>query len=145
MLKEFREFAVKGNLVDMAVAFILGAAFGKIVTSLVENVLMPPIGLLIGKADFANRFVSLNGQHYDTLAAAKAAGAATLNYGLFINAIIDFVIVAFVLFLVVKSFNKLRREEAPVVEATKECPFCLTKVALKATRCPACTSELEAA
>ena len=144
MFKEFKEFAVKGNLVDMAVAFILGAAFGKIVTALVENVLMPPIGLLMGKVDLANKFVSLNGQHYDTLVAAKAAGAATLNYGLFINAVIDFLIVALVLFLVVRSFNKLRREEAPVVD-TKECPFCFTKVPLKATRCSACTSELEPA
>ena len=145
MFKEFKEFAVKGNLVDMAVAFILGAAFGKIVTALVENVLMPPIGLLMGKVDLANKFVSLNGQHYDTLVAAKAAGAATLNYGLFINAVIDFLIVAFVLFMVIRSFNKLRRQEAPPVVDTKECPFCFTKVPLKATRCSACTSELEPA
>ncbi len=144
MVKEFKEFALKGNLVDMAVAFILGAAFGKIVTSLVENVLMPPIGLLLGKMDFSNMFVNLSGKPYESLAAAKAAGAATLNYGLFINAVIDFVIVAFVLFMVIRSFNKLRREEAPVVD-TKECPFCFTKAPLKATRCPACTSELEVA
>jgi large conductance mechanosensitive channel len=144
MLKEFKEFALKGNLVDMAVAFILGAAFGKIVTSLVENVLMPPLGLVLGKVDFASMFISLNGQHYDSLAAAKAAGAATINYGLFINTLVDFVIVAFVLFMVVRQFNRLRREQAPVVD-TKDCPYCFSKIALKATRCPNCTSSVEAA
>jgi large conductance mechanosensitive channel len=145
MFKEFKEFALKGNLVDLAVAFILGAAFGKIVTSLVDNVLMPPLGLILGKVDFSNLFVSLNGQHYDSLAAAKAAGAATINYGLFINSLVDFVLVALALFFLVRSINRLRREkeEAPA-PATRDCPYCLTTVPLEATRCPACTSQLEA-
>ncbi len=144
MLKEFKEFALKGNLLDMAVAFILGAAFGKIVTSLVENVLMPPVGLLLGKVDFANMFISLSGEKFPSLAAAKAAGAATINYGLFINAVVDFVIVALVLFLVVRQFNRMRREQ-PAPADTKECPFCFSEIPLQATRCPACTSPVEAA
>ena len=147
MLKEFKEFALKGNVLDMAVGIIIGAAFGRIAGSVVEDILMPPLGLLLGKVDFSNLFVSLTGQHYDTLAAAKAAGAATINYGLFVNHIINFVIVAFAVFILVKNVNRLKREQAaaPAVPATKECPRCCTLIALKATRCPACTSEVKVA
>jgi len=148
MLKEFKEFAIKGNMLDMAVGIIIGAAFGKIVTSFVEDVIMPPVGLLLGKVDFSSLFISLNGQPYASIAAAKAAGAPTLNYGLFLNNIISFVIVAFAVFLLVKTVNRLRRlgeaaaEEAE--EATeKTCPFCRSQIAIEATRCPQCTSMLE--
>ena len=142
MFKEFKEFAVKGNVMDMAVGIIIGAAFGRIVSSLVNDVVMPPIGLLLGKVDFSNLFVGLSGTAYDSLAAAKAAGAPTLNYGLFLNTVLEFVIVAFAVFLVVKQINRLRREPAPAAPTTKECPHCLTAIPLKATRCPACTSAL---
>jgi large conductance mechanosensitive channel len=146
MLKEFREFALRGNVLDMAIGIIIGAAFGKIITSFVNDILMPPIGLLLGSVDFSNLFVSLSGQPYATLEEAQAAGAATINYGLFINTVLDFVIVAFVVFLFVRQVNRMRREEeAPPAEPTKECPYCLSAVPLKATRCPHCTSELEAA
>ena len=147
MLKEFRDFAVKGNVLDMAVGIIVGAAFGKIVSSLVEDVIMPPIGLLLGKVDFSNLFISLNGQAYPSVAAAKQAGAATINYGLFINNIISFVIVAFAVFLLVKCVNHLRQEPKPADAAPtdKECPFCCSKIPIKATRCPHCTSPLEQA
>jgi large conductance mechanosensitive channel len=146
MLKEFREFTLRGNVLDMAVGIIIGAAFGKIITSFVNDILMPPIGLLLGNVDFSNLFVSLSGQSYATLAEAQAAGAATINYGLFINTVLDFVIVAFVVFLLVRQVNRTRREEeAPPAEPTKECPYCLSVVPLKATRCSHCTSELEAA
>jgi large conductance mechanosensitive channel len=146
MLKEFREFALRGNVLDMAIGIIIGAAFGKIITSFVNDILMPPIGLLLGSVDFSNLFVSLSGQPYATLAEAQAAGAATINYGLFINTVLDFVIVAFVVFLFVRQVNRTRREEeAPPAEPTKECPHCLSTVPLKATRCPHCTSELEVA
>src|SRR5581483_2693701 len=126
MLKEFKEFAMKGNVVDMAVGIIIGAAFGGIVTSLVNDILMPPIGLLLGKVDFSNLFIVLKGDTYPTLAAAKQAGATTLNYGLFVNTVINFLIVAFAIFLVVKQVNRLRRQPAPVPAAptTKECPYC---------------------
>jgi len=144
MFKEFKEFAIKGNMMDMAIGIIIGAAFGKIVSSLVADVIMPPIGLLLGKMDFGNLFLSLSGQSYDSLAAAKAAGAPTLNYGLFINTVIDFVIVAFAIFLIVMQINKLRRKQevAPAAPDTKECPYCLAKVPQKATRCGQCTSQL---
>jgi large conductance mechanosensitive channel len=146
MLKEFRDFALRGNVLDMAIGIIIGAAFGKIITSFVNDILMPPIGLLLGSVDFSNLFVSLSGQPYATLEEAQAAGAATINYGLFINTVLDFVIVAFVVFLLVRQVNRMRREEeAPPAEPTKECPYCLSTVPLKATRCPHCTSELEAA
>jgi large conductance mechanosensitive channel len=146
MLKEFREFTLRGNVLDMAVGIIIGAAFGKIITSFVNDILMPPIGLLLGNVDFSNLFVSLSGQPYATLEEAQAAGAATINYGLFINTVLDFVIVAFVVFLLVRQVNRMRREkEAPPAEPTRECPYCLSVVPLKATRCPHCTSELEAA
>ncbi len=145
MLKEFKEFAMKGNVVDMAIGIIIGAAFGKIVSSLVEDVLMPPIGKLMGNLDFSNLFVALNGQVYDSLKAAKDAGAPTINYGLFLNTVIDFVIVAFVVFLLVKQINRLKKSEPAAAPVTKECPYCLTQIALKATRCPGCTSEVKAA
>lgn len=143
MFKEFREFALKGSVVDLAVGVIVGAAFGKITTSLVNDIIMPPVGLLIGKVDFSNLFVSLSGQHYASLAEAKTAGAATLNYGLFLNNIIDFLIVAFVLFLVVKQINAARKHRVHEVAPTERaCPFCVTTVPLQATRCKACTAEL---
>ena len=145
MFKEFKEFAMRGNVLDMAVGIIIGAAFGKIVASLVDDVLMPPIGKLLGGVDFTNFFVSLTGQTYASLAAAKAAGAATVNYGLFLNSVINFLIVAFAIFLLVKQVNRLQAPvPAPVAAApaTKECPHCLSTIPAKATRCPQCTSQL---
>jgi large conductance mechanosensitive channel len=145
MLKEFKAFAMRGNVLDMAVGIIIGAAFGKIVGSLVDDVLMPPIGRLMGGMDFSNLFVSLSGQHYDSLAAAKAAGAATLNYGLFLNSVINFLIVAFAIFLLVKQVNRWQQPApapAPAAPATKDCPHCLSAIPVKATRCPYCTSQL---
>ena len=143
MLKEFKEFAMKGNVLDMAIGIIIGAAFGKIVSSFVSDILMPPLGLLLGKMDFSNLFLNLSGTAYPTLAAAKAAGAPTLNYGIFLNTCIDFLIVAFVVFLLVKQVNRFR-QPAPAAPAppTKECPFCASSIAVKATRCPQCTSAL---
>ena len=147
MFKEFKEFAMKGNVLDMAIGVIIGAAFGKIVTSMVSDILMPPIGLLMGKVDFPSLFINLSGQPQPSLAAAKAAGTPTINYGVFLQAIFDFVIVAFVIFLLVKQVNRLKREpEAPpAAPTTKDCPHCLSSVPLKATRCAYCTSELKAA
>ncbi len=144
MLKEFKEFAMRGNVLDMAVGIIIGAAFGKIVTSFVDDVLLPPLGLLIGKVDFSNLFLTLTGQSSPTLAAAKEAGAVTLNYGVFLNNVVNFLIVALAIFLLIRQVNRLRREApaAPAPPATKECPFCLSAIALKATRCPHCTSQL---
>jgi large conductance mechanosensitive channel len=143
MLKEFRDFAMRGNVVDLAVGVIIGAAFGKIVTSFVSDILMPPLGLLLGRVDFSGLFINLTSTHYDTLAAAKAAGAATLNVGLFINAVIDFLIVAFAVFLLIRQINRFMPKPAPAVApATKDCPYCLTAIPLKATRCPSCTSQL---
>jgi large conductance mechanosensitive channel len=150
MLKEFKEFILRGNVVDMAVGIIIGAAFGTIVTSLVNDVIMPPIGLLLGGVDFSNLFVLLKAGSpaapYASLADAQAAGAVTINYGLFINAVISFLIVAFVIFLLIRSINRMRREEeAPPPEpTTKECPYCLSTIPIKATRCAHCTSELPA-
>jgi len=144
MFKEFKEFAMKGNVMDMAVGIIIGAAFGKIITSFVGDVLMPPIGLLLGNVDFSNLFVNLSGTAYPSIAAAKEAGAATLNYGLFLNTVIDFLIVAFAIFMVVKQMNRLKRAEAPAPVTMKDCPFCASAIALKATRCPHCTSEIKA-
>lgn len=145
MLKEFKEFALKGNVVDLAVGVVIGGAFGKIVTSLVNDIIMPLIGLLLGKVDFSNLFINLSGTHYATLADAKAKGAATLNYGLFLNAVIDFLIIAFSIFIVIKQLNRFKRKQevasAPVT--TKECPHCITTIPAKATRCPNCTSMLE--
>ncbi len=144
MLKEFKDFVMRGNVLDLAVAVIIGGAFGKIVTSFVNDVLMPPIGLLLGGVDFANLFVSLDGSHYDSLDAAKAAGAATLNYGVFLNTVIDFIIVAFVIFLIVKAANSIKKPApAPAAPTTRECPYCFTTIHIEATRCPHCTSELK--
>ena len=144
MLKEFKEFIMRGNVLDMAIGIVIGGAFGKIVTSLVNDILMPPIGVLLGNADFANLFINLSGKPYASLADAKAAGAATINYGLFLNTIIDFVIVAFVIFLLIRAVNRMRREQeaAPVALTTKECPYCLSTIPIKATRCANCTSQL---
>jgi large conductance mechanosensitive channel len=145
MLKEFREFAMRGNVVDLAVGVVIGAAFGKIVTSLVSDIIMPPIGVILGKVDFANLFINLSGAHFDSLDAAKKAGAATLNYGLFLNTVLDFVIVAFAVFILVKQINRLQRQEpAAAAPTTKECDFCYTSIPVKATRCPHCTSNLPA-
>ncbi len=149
MLKEFKEFAMRGNVIDMAVGIIMGAAFGGIVTSLVSDVIMPPIGLLLGNIDFSNFFLVLKegkvAGPYASVAAAKAAGAVSLNYGVFINTVVSFLIVAFSVFLLVRNINKLKRKEEvpPVVPATKECPYCFTLIPLKAARCPHCTSELK--
>lgn len=142
LIKEFKTFAARGNVLDLAVGVIVGAAFGKIVTSLVNDVIMPPIGLLLGQVDFSGLYVNLSGKAYDTLAAAKAAGAPTINYGLFINALIDFLIVAFVIFLLVRQINKMVAKPAVT---TKECPRCVSAIPLKATRCPHCTSDIPAA
>ena len=146
MLKEFKEFAMRGNVLDMAVGIIVGAAFGTIVTSFVNDVLMPPIGLLLGRVDFSNLFITLKGEHLATLAQAKAAGATTLNYGVFLNTVVNFLIVAFAVFLLIRQVNRLRREPEPAaVPTTKECPFCCSAIPLKATRCPQCTSEIRTA
>lgn len=144
MFKEFKEFALKGNVIDLAVGIIIGAAFNKVVQSLVNDIIMPPIGMIMGKVDFAGLFINLSGKQYETLVEAKKAGAATINYGLFINTAVDFAIMAFVIFIMVKQINRLRREApgAPLPD-TKECPYCLSKVSSKAIRCPFCTSTLE--
>lgn len=145
MLKEFREFAVKGNVMDMAIGIIIGGAFGKIITSFVNDILMPPFGMLLGKVDFSSLFLNLSGTAYPSVAAAKAAGAATLNYGLFLNTVIDFLIVAFAIFFVIKQLNRLKRAEAPAPAAppTKDCPFCASAIPIRATRCPLCTSDVK--
>lgn len=145
MLKEFRAFAMRGNMLDMAVGIIIGAAFGRIVSSFVSDVLMPPIGLLTGRSDFSNKFINLSGTAYATLAEAKAAGAATINYGVFFNAVFDFLIVAFAVFLLIRQVNRLKSEEPPPAPTSRDCPFCYSAVAIKATRCPHCTSALTAA
>jgi len=143
MLKEFKEFALKGNMIDLAIAVILGGAFGKIITSLVNDIIMPLIGQLLGKVNFSDLFISLNGTKYASLADAQAAGAATFNYGLFINTIIDFLIVAFIIFLIVRQINRMKKAPAPAAPTTKECPYCYTQIPIPATRCPNCTSELK--
>ena len=145
MFKEFKDFILRGNVVDLAVGIIIGGAFGKIVTSLVGDVLMPPLGKLMGNVDFSGLFINLSGTPYPSLAAAKAAGAATINYGLFINTVIDFIIVAAVIFILIKQVNRLKKPVEAATPSTKACPYCLSTVPLKATRCPACTSELKAA
>jgi large conductance mechanosensitive channel len=150
MLKEFKEFAMRGNVVDMAVGIVIGAAFGAIVGSFVADVIMPPIGLLLGKVDFSNLFIVLKegtaAAPYASLAAAKAAGAVTLNLGLFINTIINFLIITLAVFLVIRSINRMKRKaEAPAAApTTKDCPFCFSAIPIKATRCPFCTSNLKA-
>jgi large conductance mechanosensitive channel len=143
VFKEFREFIMRGNVLDLAVAVIIGAAFGKIVTSLVNDILMPPLGLVLKNVDFSNLYFDLSGGHHATLAQAKAAGDATIAYGVFLNNIIDFLIVAFAIFLLIRAANKMKRAPAPAAPTTKECPFCHTNIPLAATRCPNCTSNLQ--
>ncbi|UCG85508.1 MAG: large-conductance mechanosensitive channel protein MscL [Gemmatimonadota bacterium] len=151
MFKEFKEFAMRGNVVDMAVGIIIGGAFGTIVKSLVSDVIMPPIGLLLGNVSFSNLFITLRGGEipgpYPTPAAAADAGGVTLNYGLFIDNIISFLIVAFAVFVLVRAINSLKRQEeaAPPPPDKKDCPYCFSSMPIKATRCPSCTSQLEAA
>jgi len=145
IFKEFKEFATRGNVIDMAIGIIIGAAFGKIVTSFVNDIMMPPIGLLMGKMDFSSLFINMSGKEYSSLAEAKAAGAATLNYGMFINTLIDFVIVAFVIFLLIKQINRLTKKDTPPPAAptTTQCPQCLSVIQIGAKRCPYCTSTIE--
>lgn len=145
MLKEFKKFAVKGNMIDLAVGVIIGGAFNGLVTSLVNDIIMPLLSIFTGKLDFSNWFVALDGNSYATLAAAQEAGVATVNFGTFISGIINFIIMAFVVFLVVKGMNKLRaKDEAPAAPTTKQCPHCMSQIDIKATKCPHCTSDLEA-
>ena len=141
MLKEFKEFALKGNMIDLAIGVIIGGAFNKIVTSLVNDIIMPALSFFTGKLDFSNYFLALDGKHYDTIAQAQAAGTATINYGTFISCVIDFLIMSFVVFIVVKQLNKLHKAPVPVAPTEKECPFCKTKININATRCPHSTSE----
>ena len=143
MLKEFKEFAMKGPVIDLAVGVIIGAAFGKIVSSLVDDIIMPPIGRALGNVDFANLFVNLSGKDYPSVAAAKAAGAATINYGIFFNTILNFLIIAFVLFLIIRQINALKTPAPAAAPTTKDCPHCLSAVPLKATKCAHCTSDLK--
>lgn len=144
MLKEFREFAARGNVIDLAVALIIGAAFGKIVTSLVNDIIMPPIGMALGRVNFADLFIALDGGAYPSVEAAKAAGAPTVNYGLFLNTILEFVVVAFAVFLLVRQINRLKTPTpTPASEEARDCPFCVSRVPRKATRCPHCTSTLQ--
>lgn len=144
MIKEFKKFIMRGNVIDLAVGFIMGAAFSAIVNSLVNDVIMPPIGLLLGGVDFSNLFLNLSRAHYSSLAEAKAAGAPTINYGVFINTLINFLIISFVLFILIKIVNRWTTKPAePSAPTTKECPFCFTQIPIKAKRCPNCTSELK--
>ena len=140
MLKEFRDFIARGNVLDLAVAVVIGAAFGKIVTSFVEDILMPPIGLLLGNVDFSDLFVNLSGTAYESVEAAKAAGAPTINYGIFVNSLINFLIIALAIFLIVKQVNRLKKEKEVSV---KDCPVCATEIPIKARRCPNCTTDLD--
>jgi large conductance mechanosensitive channel len=145
MLQEFKQFIARGNVVDLAVGVVIGGAFGKIITSFVEDVLMPPIGLAMGNVDFSNLFLNLSGKDFASVAAAKAAGAATLNYGMFFNHIINFIIVAFAIFILIKQINRMQKP-APAAAAaapTKDCPHCLTAIPIKATKCGHCTSDLK--
>ena len=144
MWKDLKAFILRGSVLDLAIGIIVGAAFGKIVTSLVNDVIMPPIGLLLGKVDFSSFFINLSGKSYDSLAAAKQAGAATINYGMFVNTILDFLIVAVVIFFLVRGINKILPKPKAAPPATKDCPYCLSSVPVKATRCPHCTSEIRA-
>jgi len=144
MFKEFKEFIMRGSVLDLAIGVIIGGAFGKIVSSLVSDVIMPPIGLLLGKVNFTDLYINLSGTAYPSLAAAQEAGAPTLNYGIFLNTIIEFIIIALVIFLIVKQVNRLMKpKEAPAAPATKTCPFCQSEIPIKAIRCPNCTSELK--
>ncbi len=142
MWKEFKEFATRGNVIDLAVGVIIGSAFGKIVSSLVKDILMPPVGLLLGSVDFSNLFLNLSGGDYDTLTAAQEAGAVTINYGLFVSTVIEFLIVALALFLVIKQVNRLQRPAEQPARTNKECPYCHTAIPIQAARCPNCTSQL---
>ena len=143
MLKEFKTFIMRGNVLDLAVGIIIGGAFGKIISSFVNDILMPPLGMIMGKINVADLFINLSGKPYPTVAAAKAAGAPTINYGLFINTVIDFLIVAFAIYLMIVQVNRLSKKPEAAPPATKECPFCISAVPIKATRCPNCTSNLE--
>jgi len=145
MIKEFKEFAVKGNVIDLAIGVIIGGAFGKIVTSFVNDMIMPVFGILIGKVDFSNLFISLDGTKYPSLSAAQEAGAATINYGVFINTIVEFLIISFSIFIVIRQINRLKRKEEKKEKAptTKKCPYCYTDIHIEATRCPNCTSIIE--
>ena len=150
MWKEFKEFAMKGNVIDLAIGVVIGGAFGKIVTSLVNDIIMPVVGSLVGKVDFSNLYINLSGQQFNSLQEAQAAGAATINYGLFLNNLINFLIIAFSIFIVIKQIHKLKnftmkKEEVKVEATEKDCPYCCTKIDIKATRCPHCTSVLEEA
>jgi len=144
MFKEFKQFVARGNVLDLAVAVIMGAAFGPIVTSLVNDLLMPPIGLIVGKVDFANLFINLSSTHYATLKEAKAAGAPTLNYGLFLNTVVNFVIIAFVVFLIVQQVNRMKKPEPASPPTTKDCPLCLSTIPMGAKKCSHCTADLPA-
>jgi len=143
VLKEFKEFIARGNVIDMAVGIIIGGAFGKIVNSLVNDIVMPPLGLLLGQVNFKDLFLNLSNTPYASLAEAAAAGAPTLNYGQFINIILEFLIVAFTIFILLKGINTLRKQEPPPPPDTKDCPYCCSKIPVKATRCPSCTSEIK--
>jgi large conductance mechanosensitive channel len=143
MLKEFKEFAMKGPVVDLAVGVIIGAAFGKIISSLVDDIIMPPIGRMLGNVDFANLFVNLSDKEYPSVAAAKAAGAATVNYGIFFNTILNFLIIAFVLFLIIRQMNAVKKAPPAAAPSTKDCPYCFSAIPLKATKCAHCTSEIK--
>ena len=142
-MEEFKKFILRGNVIDLAIGVVIGGAFGTIVTSLVNDVLMPPIGLLLGKVDFSKLYINLSKTKYPSLADAQAAGAPTINYGLFINSLISFLIVAIVIFFIIKLINKLSAEKKEEAPATRECPFCLSQIPLKASRCPCCTSEVD--
>ena len=142
MLKEFKDFVMRGNVLDLAVAVVIGGAFGKIITSFVNDILMPPIGLLLGGVDFTNLFIALDGKSYESLEAAVTAGAATINYGVFLNTVIDFLIVAFCIFLVLRAVSHMQKPAPAADPTTKECPHCFTAIPIKAKRCPNCTSQL---
>lgn len=141
MLKEFKKFALKGNVIDLAIGVVIGAAFGKIVTSLVNDIIMPIIGMIVGNVDFTNLYINLSSVKYQSLAKAKEAGAATINYGIFLNNTFDFIIIAASIFILVKQFERLRKKEKPII-ITKKCKYCFTDISIEATRCPHCTSEL---
>ena len=144
MFNEFKKFAMRGNVIDLAIGVIIGGAFNKIITSLVNDIIMPPIGLALGKVDFRDLYINLSGEKFASLAEAQEAGAVTINYGVFINTIVDFLIVAFTVFLLIRQINKLKKEEdKPAAPTTKDCPYCLTSIPIKATRCPACTSKVD--
>jgi large conductance mechanosensitive channel len=143
MFKEFKDFIRRGNVIDLAVGFVMGAAFGKVAASFISDVIMPPIGLLLGKVDFSSLYLNLSSRTFDSLAQAKEAGAPVIAYGAFVSAVIDFLIVALAVFVVIRWINKLKSKPAPASPTTKECPFCLSIVPLKAVRCPHCTSELK--